>query len=149
MVGAPAASTPTTRTSGRTAARAAAIPEMSPPPRWARPPSRLGRLLGQLQPDGALAGDDQRVVEGGHEHRLAVLAEVLGAGDAVVDGVAAHPHGRPVVPGRLDLGQGALTGMKMVAGWPVSLAARATPGRGCRPTRPPPACPGGSREIRL
>jgi hypothetical protein len=32
MVGAPAASTPTTRTSGLTAARAAAIPEMSPPP---------------------------------------------------------------------------------------------------------------------
>ena len=32
MVGAPAASTPTTRMSGRTAARAAAIPAMSPPP---------------------------------------------------------------------------------------------------------------------
>jgi hypothetical protein len=32
MVGAPAASTPTTRTSGRMAARAAAIPAISPPP---------------------------------------------------------------------------------------------------------------------
>ena len=49
------------------------MPEMSPPPPMGTTTmSRYGYLLQQLQADGALAGDDQRVVEGVDED--AVLA---------------------------------------------------------------------------
>ena len=65
----PAACTPITRMSGRSALTATAMPESRPPP-----PSGttidvgVRRLLEQLEPDRALPGDDRLVVERRHEH---------------------------------------------------------------------------------
>ena len=66
----------------------------------------LGRFLGQLQADGALAGDDLRVVERRHVHRPGRDGEGLGQRDAVVDHLTFEPDLGPVAPGGVHLGQG-------------------------------------------
>ena len=65
----PAACTPITRMSGRSALIAMAMPESSPPPpSGTTTVSASRRLLEQLQADRALARDDRRVVERRHQH---------------------------------------------------------------------------------
>ena len=67
---APSACTPTTRTSGRIALIAIAIPASSPPPPVGHHHGlHVGRLLEDLEARGALAGHDVDVVEGVDQHR--------------------------------------------------------------------------------
>ena len=89
--------------------------------------AQVAQLLGGLQPDGPLPGDDVEVVEGGHQHGAALAGEpggdrLAGFGEAVVeDDLGA------VAAGGLDLHPGASAGITMIAGMPSSLAASATP----------------------
>ena len=60
----PAASTPITRISGRTALIALAMPDSRPPPPSGTTTASIsGRVLQDLEPDRALAGDHDLVVE--------------------------------------------------------------------------------------
>ena len=96
MVGAPAASTPITRTSGRIAARAAAIPEISPPP-------PMGTTT--VVASGASEASSRPMVpwpamisgssKGGTSTAPRRRKGRLGAGDAVVDSLAAQPDRAP------------------------------------------------------
>ena len=92
------------------------MPEISPPRRSARSTRRDRALREHLEPDGALTGDDQRIVVGMDE-RQPMLATMLGASAAASSSVA--PPSITVAPCRRVfsiLTVGVPIGMKMVAG---------------------------------
>ena len=126
---APAACTPTTRTSGRSAFTATAIPAASPPPPMPdHDRAHLGALLQDLQPDRALPGDDVRVVEGVDEDRAGLAARTPARPRSVSS--TTWPCSRTSAPySRVaaTFGSGAPTGMKTVERTPSSEAASATP----------------------
>ena len=121
-------STPITRAPGQSALTAVATPEMSPPPpmQTTTVPTS-GSACDDLEADGALAGDDPRVVErrdvleragvadlGGHA--LPLLARIRAADDLGAPGRGAR-----------DLHGAAFSGITIVAGTPSRAAAAATP----------------------
>ena len=147
MVGARPASIPTTRTSGPDPARAAAIPETSPPPptgtttvvaSGASSASSSPMVPWPAMISGSSKGGTNTASPSRHVLALAMQSST------------AWPLRRTVArsSGRLDR-QGRVDGMKMVAGCPVSLAARATPWAWLPADPATTGVPGGSREIRL
>ena len=88
-------STPTRRTSGRSARRAIATPEASPPPPTgiSTVPS-VGHLLGELEPDRALAGDHVLVLERRDEGRARLLDALERLGERLVEAVARRARPR-------------------------------------------------------
>ena len=62
-----------------------------------------GELLGELEPERPLAGDDARVVERVDEGRAGRLDVSAGRGDGVVEALPAEHDRRAVAAGRLDL----------------------------------------------
>ena len=67
IAAAPSASTPTTRTPGRTGQRGRDAGDEAAAADRHHDRLDVGALVGDLEPDRALAGDDQRVVERRHE----------------------------------------------------------------------------------
>ena len=67
-------------------------------------------LLDQLEPEGALAGDDQRVVEGGDVGVAMFRREAEGLLLRLVEGVAEEDHGGAVAADRVDLDGGGRDG---------------------------------------
>ena len=125
------ACTPMTFTAGRSALIAMAIPPMRPPPpTGTSTASRSGHLLQQLEPDGALAGDDARVVEGVDEDQPALGLDLAGAGVGLVEVLPVQDDLGAVAAGGRHLGQRRPLGHDDDGGdrraWP----------RGRRPPRP-------------
>ena len=95
----------------------------------------LGRLLEDLQADGALPGDDVGVVEGVDEHRPGLVGELLGGDERLGEVLAVEAHLGAVPRVALTFGIGAPSGMNTVALMPEHLrgerdALRVVAGRG-------------------
>ena len=89
--------------------------------------AQCAHLLGRLEPGGALAGDDPRIVVGLDQRRAGPHGD-LGA-DRLAH-LARRSYSRISAPSARVLAiliAGASAGMTMVAGTPSSLAAAATP----------------------
>ena len=96
---------PTTRTSGRRALTATAMPGEQAAAAGADDDGAYVRaLLQDLQADRPLAGHDVDVVEGMDQHRTGGLAPSQGLDQGLVHGGAVHAHIGAVGPGRGDLG---------------------------------------------
>ena len=65
---------------------------------------RVGRLLGELEADRALSGDDALVLEGVDERRARPLGVRLRGGDRIFEALSDELGGPAVRPRRLDLG---------------------------------------------
>jgi hypothetical protein len=82
----------------------------------------VGHRGEHLQPDGALSGDDQRVLVRMHEHEVAARGELARVSSGLEQVLALEHHGRTVHLRVLDLGIGRARGMTMVAGMPSRAA---------------------------
>ena len=126
---APSACTPITRTSGRSALTATAIPEISPPPPTGRRSCCTSGHCSRISSaDRALAGDRCRGGRtGGSTPRRSAprtrCAATSASSTVRADSCTSAPY--PLVAA--TLGIGAPTGMKTVAAMPSSRAASATP----------------------
>ena len=104
-----------TRTSGRSALTATAMPEISPPPPdGTMSVSHLGRLLEDLEPQRALRRDDVGVVEGVDQDRPGLVGELPRRGERVVEDRALEHDVGAVARVACSFGSGAPSGMKTV-----------------------------------
>ena len=110
--------------SGLIAVAAMALPEIRPPPPIGTTMHvEVGDVLQHFQRDGALPGDDVRVVVRVHDDEAALGLDLLAARLRLGHGLAVEHHlARRASASAATFTNGVVTGMTMVAGMPSRAA---------------------------